>query len=607
MNDSEHSYTLLHIKEDAIEAPPNDLFIISGSLIYDAKKVETIESMIIIYVDIAKPYSKRIIYFAKHLATMGYVCMVPVIFPIRNPNFLDGRVEGLDFIIKNIDFLKGPIKTITNIGLIGHSQTCEICSIWTSQAISESIVKGILAVCPAFGETHPIVSIPIFTIIGDKDPNANLVSWDRSYVDKSGVILSKGLHSGYFSPFEPEQDRVATHGYWTNQNNLQYQILFDSATLFFGELFYNEKSNQLNVLNVLKSKYSQFIRILYQNTKKSVIEGSDFDTKNLGKIELKPWIGQLFVGHKAAPIADYDLKYNFDEQQIYTRFLYNGLDNVTNIFHLAAYIVELKAYIQQSSETHVIGQTKKTADVYQHDVVDKTLQVIRNAFEGAKDDNQIPIERQRLPILLYLKSFILQSINSNNLHWSKLCKLISERSYGSLFFLSDLLMILRQLTMDPWNHAAFGREIIWQLKHDSRFKARYIIDLHKDEDNYAKFRYLSLRLGQSFLDQKVTLGNTIGKSQIIYVYFHTKQGINTPYEIEVKPPSVLSPSSSLPNIIPKGTEDLILGNYTHQQQIKCYLDFHLIPLPKDQQITSIELQFQNPSGAIMLSEVAFTN
>lgn len=589
--------------------------------------------------------------FTEFITSLGFVCIIPRIIRTNclseealeiNTNQLSKVIKELEDCLieskpdesleKNQDVfeeLSTYIKS-AKIGLIGYSEGSEICANW-SQKNKKKKVDGIFLIAPVSTICQRTLFHPLFLFIGNIDATASMNSWDRSNVAKTGIILRGGRHGELFRPRKKEErskNSSRNRQGRNNDSNLeefeQSQILLECVYLFFAEIFSPKKlRNQYDVIKYLKLHYQEQLRLLYhiplKKKEKLVIEGTYLETKDDSIVDYECWIGNCYWKPNQGSLnSDYSFLSS-------GRFLYSGIKDVFKVGRFSKYKLQVWKYRQllESNHSNEKNSTSKVSIV-----VEEIIAILRNVVgDPLKNQNggetHLPIPIHELPLVEEIEKLIDDTISKQSSiaekdRWTKLKNFLEVPSFSSFDFLINIIRQVRLSKIDPWDHTAYGREIIWRANNfeefernedeDAKCKFFYEIDLGNFKTgpvDSRPYKFVSLRLGQSYKSRFKTQGNALRTKQSIDIFFNDEE--NKSFSIQVLPPLRRRPRVAEP-IDMLEIKEFLFGNWIDDIGLQCYLSHYLIPIPYQiETIKKIKLCFLNPSGAIMLSEVALTN
>ncbi len=578
---------------------------INGTLFY-AKRRRNQPLLVIV----SSPSSKRkqINEFAENIASLFYATFVIEISRV------DGNKTTKDILEKNkiklahiidhfgktkSDNSNSDYKSFLNykkIGLVAFSEGAEICGAWSEANAKKSRVKGIFLISPAFAIKSRKLNHPIFTFTGNLDSLSELFSWDESNIFKMGAILRGGNHRRPIRRGERKNVEQSDLRYKALNTFDQFNTVFDSIALFFDAFFSKRKlsKNKVDIMWRLKSRYREDLRILYYNPKGSIVWGNAYEGTNNCQLYVKNCKSKISSDQiSPVKIESFELgkiSKPFSGVKICDRFLNSGV----NYFFSPPAFGKYKSLIQKY--TDALREDRVCIEKIEK-VVGEIVTFLRNLYLESTNQ-QLPINKNRFPILQCLinliHKFVVDSENINDYPWPQLQKCLELKDFAAVDFLMETISIIRRFKTLPWNHSAFSREIIW-----TNTNTKYILCTEKF--NASKFSLLSFRMGQSYISRNLTQGNVLREPQRIGICVNGNQldviKVKFPFRRKIR---ISEPLKTFKQYLDynNGIEDIGL---------QCYLSYYLIPIAGIKRVNRIELHFQNPSGAIMLSEVAFTN
>ena len=567
-----------------------------GTLLVPRKLKALSELIIFQSFDPSPPFVGEEKKIAETLLKIGFVVLV---LPFHKPNGsfrrdISANAGFLDETIKNLDaFLKPATKPlqfepkVQKVGLIGFSSVMEYCLAFSFNSSSKK-VKGIFGLGPAFSDVSWPAKHPYFHFSGTEDDRSKLISWDLTNVLKLGIILDGGRHYG---PLEMVEDPTLDKPYLGDRPltaSEQFKYLVDCLSGFFNFVF-NGKDSFPEFYNTLKTK-SDAVGFLYSNpSSKKILEGTTWE-KNKFKLSYY-WIGKVSSESQNGKIS---LSFN-DRFLLWgagiaiTRYKQvNGKPGFKKI--IRDFIKEIESSLENDLD---LAKIDASAVVFLFKWLLNAPIIIK--YPNFKQTN-IPFD---LPFTQEIKISLEKFVQKNSdrkSFWSEFE--IQIKDFRAIKFLQNILAFYRRTKIDPWRHAVYGRELSWDTKNQV-----YQIPLKKIK--VSEFNFLSLRLGQSYISRKKYNKNQPGMPQILHLYFNKRNSTFT--EISIPPPFKREQEYSGPLQL-NDPELYLYGDWLPRTGLQCYLTHHLIPLPPDlKTLHKIELHFQNPSGAIMLSEVALTN
>lgn len=606
---------LKHIKCRSLTLSPSNArnnTCIKGTLFYAAKRNQPL----LIIVSSPSTERKQINEFAENIASLYYATFVLEILRTgeTTKNILEKNRKKLDLVINHFRETKSnnnvnDYKKYLNckkIGLVAFSEGAEICGAWSEANSKNSKVKAIFSISPVFAIKSRKLNHPVFIFAGNMDSLSELYSWDESNIFKMGAILRGGNHRRPIRRGKRQTGGQSNLRYTTLNTFDQFKIVYDSMALFFDAFFSKRKSNfdvffskrspdMINIMWALQARYREDLRILYCNPKGSIIWGNAYKGFQNPKLYFKD-CRQFKINSEQ--ISSAEIRKNecevisipFTGVKICDRFLNSGVDYFFPPLAYGKYKSLVHRYTDALREEKVcIEKIEK--------IVEEIVKFLKNLYLEATDQH-FPICKNDFPIMQCLinriYSFVGDSENKNDYPWCQLRKHLKLKDFTAVDFLMDTISIVRRFKIQPWNHSAFAREIIWTNPNTK-------CTLCLDNFNVSKFSLLSLRMGQSYISRNLTQGNVLSESQKIDICVNG----NSLDEIKVKFPFRRKVRISEP--IKTINHNLAYYNDIEDIGLQCYLSYYLIPIVDIKNIHCIELHFQNPSGAIMLSEVAFTN
>lgn len=575
---------------------------ISGIFIYYLKK----KNPVLMLIRASSQDIQEMIYLGKYLALLGYSCFIPILKNDSDP--LTSIEKNAKYVSRLVSVFRKPkllpkflrkFILSKNVGLVSFSQSVEISHLVSELNPRKHWIKGIFSIAPASGFSYPAVKHPLFIILGSADSTANLISWDRSNTLKSGIIIRGGRHENYFN--NPDKLRPLPQTdptFIIIPEKTQFQILISSLALFFREAFSAKKGNYLNALHQLQVIFDDEIRVLYHNYQdRKLIEGSDFYKKKRNFLKLKDWKGTFIIDSSDAEELERDCintKNTTDHSKKY--FLFSGIARDTGIYDRKEYNKAIKEYLKVSKvEGPESGLDSK--------ILEKIISFYKKIVESDFKNKITFVNKEDLTIANCLLREILIITESEEPDWDKLRKILTEDKIKSIDFLIEVNLLSQELRLNPWYHAAYGRELKWNKDTE----AIYLIEkLHKIKCK--KYQYLSLRIGQNYKSHLETEGNLPLQEQIIDIYFYSDESPYPPIRIKVDfPIKRKNPDFNVPNDL-LAYPEIIFKSWITDIELQCYLTYHIIPIPPGiKKLQKIELHFLNRTGAIMLSEVALTN
>ncbi|MEO0469473.1 MAG: hypothetical protein AAF206_07635 [Bacteroidota bacterium] len=489
--------------------------------------------------------------------------------PIPARKSLINRAKRLENIIAHVHEKFG---RSLKIGFVTYSASAEICSTWyetfyltdKTEATKENIL-GIFMIGPAynsfFDAQYTEFKLPIFLLAGTDDDTANIHGWDFASDLKVGMILHDVDHNGYFENQSSSQLSKDQHG--TSYRPLD--ICYAGICSFFDALQKEKPYHLRETLQDLQQKYEAFfLRILFQHpSDKSITHLLSYNLRSLYE-GIEKRAGVFKRSDRYVPLIKGMLETFHQIEDNQYEFEPSDLEDA------------VKTYVKKISEI-----------LYRHAMSNKSYSVteeLRKLVAGFLDQQRDDIDWQDPSWQIELTQKL------SDIH----------TRIRTAYFLLGIILSLQKLRLDPWDHAVEAWPISWKKAQSRIYPMSPLV-------NYKDYQYLSIKLGQHYTDISISNTHSSFTPLQILVKISAKDSEKSHEELITIPPPFVRDEFEidLENFFEPG--NFLFGKVFHGRPVKSYLSHFFIPLPKDRIITSIELHFQSPSGAIMLSEVALTN